>query len=108
MVRENEVRDADIWPCSAGDGDDVSAKRSRSLRMDEDWRRAELKSAFYCGTLSWLLGAKGARGTNHDGGLGRRALVNWLYCLRISRLTLGELASRRQNVSLSSGVMEAW
>jgi hypothetical protein len=41
------VRDALSWPCSAGEGDAESAKRSRSLRMEVLCRKAELKSAFY-------------------------------------------------------------
>jgi hypothetical protein len=46
-VRANDVRDAEICPWSEGEGEAVSAKRSRSLRREVDWRRAELNSAFY-------------------------------------------------------------
>jgi hypothetical protein len=46
MVRENDVSDADIWPCSAGVGAAESANRSRSFRIADDWRRAELNRAF--------------------------------------------------------------
>ncbi len=48
MVREKEVREAEIWPWSEGGvvaGE--AAKASRSLRMEEDCLRAELKMEFY-------------------------------------------------------------
>jgi len=66
MVREKDVRDAEIWPCSEGEGLDDSAKRSRSLRSDVDWRSAELKRAFYLVVLLGLC-MENARllGTNH-------------------------------------------
>lgn len=54
MVREKELRLAEIWPWSAGEGLDESAKRSRSLRMLVDSRRAELKSAFCMGVSTCL------------------------------------------------------
>jgi hypothetical protein len=79
MVREKDVRDAEIWPCSAmgeeEEEDDeagaVSAKRSRSLRREEDWRRAELKRAF-CGEgdvwlVYWLVGLGWLVGWEIDG-----------------------------------------
>lgn len=52
MVREKDVRDAEIWPWRETLGVALSAKRSRSLRKDVDWRRAELKSAFCCTLVS--------------------------------------------------------
>jgi hypothetical protein len=57
MVRANEVSEADIWPCSAGVGVAVSAKRSRSLRREADWRSAELKRAFclFVRGQSWVI-----------------------------------------------------
>lgn len=73
MVREKDVRDAEIWPWRAGEGDAVSANRSRSLRMEDDWRSAELKSAFCLlperALVSQVLGVRMALvGTNHGGG----------------------------------------
>jgi hypothetical protein len=58
MVRAKDVRLADIWPCSAGEGLDESAKRSRSLRMLVDCRRAELKRAFWRDVSSCLCWAQ--------------------------------------------------
>jgi hypothetical protein len=48
MVREKDVSEVEIWPTRAAGGFGVSAKVSRSLRREDDWRRAELKRAF-CG-----------------------------------------------------------
>lgn len=48
IVREKEVRDAEIWPCKEGGvvvGEE--AKRSRSRRMEEDCLSAELKVEFW-------------------------------------------------------------
>ena len=57
MIRENEVREALIWPSRAGDGDDASAKASRSLRIAVDCRRAELKRTFcVCCEFHFALG----------------------------------------------------
>jgi len=53
MVREKEVREAEIWPCREGGvvvGE--AAKASRSLRMEEDCLRAELKTEFWESTFS--------------------------------------------------------
>jgi hypothetical protein len=40
------VREALSWACRCGEGDAESANWSRSLRIDVDCRKAELKSAF--------------------------------------------------------------
>jgi hypothetical protein len=48
MVRSKEVREAEIWPSREGAvvvG--VEAKRSRSLRREEDCLSAELKVEFW-------------------------------------------------------------
>lgn len=55
MMREKEVREAEIWPCREGGvvvGE--AAKTSRSLRIEEDCLRAELKIEFWEGRLSCL------------------------------------------------------
>jgi hypothetical protein len=54
MVREKEVREAEIWPCREGGvvvGE--TAKASRSLRIEEDCLRAELKMEFWEGEFSF-------------------------------------------------------
>jgi hypothetical protein len=48
-VREKEVREAEIWPWREAEGVGLSAKVSRSLRREEDWRRRLLKRAFWLG-----------------------------------------------------------
>lgn len=47
MVRANEVKEAEICPCNAGEEAVELENASRSLRMAVDCRWAELKSAFY-------------------------------------------------------------
>jgi hypothetical protein len=48
IVREKEVREAEIWPCKEGELDAGSAaKASRSLRIEEDCLSAELKVEFW-------------------------------------------------------------
>ena len=54
MVREKEVREAEIWPWREGGvvvGE--AAKASRSLRMEEDCLRAELKTEFWGGDVNF-------------------------------------------------------
>lgn len=47
MVREKEVREAESWPSSAGEGVGEEARVVRSLRIEVLWRRAELKRVFW-------------------------------------------------------------
>ena len=48
-MREKEVREAESWPRSAGEGFGVEERVERSRRMEVLWRRAELKRVFWKG-----------------------------------------------------------
>ena len=76
MVREKDVREAEIWPWSEGGvvvGE--AAKASRSLRMEEDCLRAELKMEFWEGGLVADVMCVYGLGPYHDGCM--EFLITW-------------------------------